>query len=291
MEAEPARPSLGIPTLQTQLGDWEGARYDFYLCEGQPAPALLAYRGGQQDACQYAHEGILAATDGSVDLASERMGAGGVAVRVLGGQAFWELSAVVGGPPASLRAEAVSLLSLLQGVEREVIQQRLKLLVLIDCLVLLDILLKWGRADFWPQPCDVVHFDVIFPLLCALRKWPEQVVLLKVKSHAGCWLNELADAKAAAGRLLTHDPLHPGPGKYGSLLLRVQPALRTKLTEERYPLPRDAAPNKKLIRAMVAVNMKRAALARDTIFVRGILQSPHSHQVLKVIGLCDDSVV
>ncbi len=46
--------------------------------------------------------------------------------------------------------------SLLERVEPD-----LPLLVLIDCLVLLITLQRWGRIDFWPNPEDVKHFDVI----------------------------------------------------------------------------------------------------------------------------------
>jgi hypothetical protein len=30
-----------------------------------------------------------------------------------------------------------------------------------DCLILLTILLTWSRLDFWPDPEDFKHFDVI----------------------------------------------------------------------------------------------------------------------------------
>ncbi len=66
----------------------------------------------------------------------------------------------------------------------------------IDCPVLLAILLKWGRSDFQPQPRDIVHLDVLVPLLTELRSWTETVLLVKVESHAGCLLNERADSLA-----------------------------------------------------------------------------------------------
>ena len=34
-----------------------------------------------------------------------------------------------------------------------------------NCLVLLLILSKWRHSEFWPDPCDVMHFDVIFPMI------------------------------------------------------------------------------------------------------------------------------
>ena len=90
------------------------------------------------------------------------MGAG----YVLGGDPVPLLTffARVGGPLATTRAEAVGLLQLLQDV-RERIGRRVNRLVFVDCLVLLDILSKWGRDDFYPEPREVVHFDVIRPLL------------------------------------------------------------------------------------------------------------------------------
>jgi hypothetical protein len=107
-------------------------------------------------------------------------------------------SASVGGPIAPLRAEAASLLQLLRRV-RERFPDHADLLVFIDCLVPLDIFLKWGRSDFQPQPRDVVHFDILVPLLTELRSWPGTALLVKVKSHAGCLQNERADTLADLG--------------------------------------------------------------------------------------------
>ncbi len=72
------------------------------------------------------------------------------------------------------------------------------LLVIVDCLVVLDILSKWGRTNFYPDPKDseVVHFDIICHLLMELRQWTGNVTLVKVKSHTGCRMNERADEHA-----------------------------------------------------------------------------------------------
>jgi hypothetical protein len=43
------------------------------------------------------------------------------------------------------------------------------LLVFVDCLVVLDILSKWERTDFYPDPKEVVRFDVIRHLLTEQR--------------------------------------------------------------------------------------------------------------------------
>ena len=55
----------------------------------------------------------------------------------------------VGGPLATTRAEAASLLQLLQKV-RTPNGHNVNLLIFVDCLVVLDILSKWGHADFYP---------------------------------------------------------------------------------------------------------------------------------------------
>ncbi len=75
----------------------------------------------------------------------------------------------VGGPLASVRAEADSLLQLLRDAADQY-GRNIRLLIFIDCLVLLDILRKWGTYNFHPRPQEVVYFDVIYPLLLELRQ-------------------------------------------------------------------------------------------------------------------------
>ena len=58
-------------------------------------------------------------------------------------------SASVGGPLATARAEAASLLQLLLDVRQHYSHH---LLVFVDCLVVLDILQKWGHSDFHLGP-------------------------------------------------------------------------------------------------------------------------------------------
>ena len=93
------------------------------------------------------------------------------------------LSLRVGGPLASqaVRAEAASLLQLLRDVSIKY-GRRARLLIFIDCQVLLDILRKWGTHNVHPRPKEVVHFDVIYPLLLELRQWLGDLVLMKIKS-------------------------------------------------------------------------------------------------------------
>ncbi len=63
-------------------------------------------------------------------------------------------------------------------------KQQAPLLVFINSLVLLDILQKLGKARFNPRPNEILHFDVIFPLLNVLLLWQYPVLLVKVKSHS-----------------------------------------------------------------------------------------------------------
>ena len=79
-----------------------------------------------------------------------------------------ELAVRVGSPLSTLRAEAAGLLQLLTLL---IENQQAPLLVFMDSLVLLDILQKWGKKHFNPLPSDIIHFDVIFPLLRTLRQW------------------------------------------------------------------------------------------------------------------------
>ena len=286
------RRTYTILPLQTQLGNWQVRRYDFYTCVPSPPISLQILRKRQQDAKQYTHCGPLAATDGSVNLKTERMGASFILVDKPGSEAPLVLSTPVGGPLASLRAEAVGLLHLLRKAKIR-FSGAVPLLIFIDCLALLMILKKWGRSDFWPDPREVIHFDVIFPLLQELRQWTQQLTLVKVKSHSGCQLNEMADELADMGCASEEEPVCPGPQKYGSLLLRIQPSVREQINGENtgHSLPRDGAPNKALLRAVVAVNTQRAAKLRSTIFVREALHRSDNNEVRTCIAKCDDSTV
>ncbi len=93
------------------------------------------------------------------------------------------------------------MLQLLRDV-RHRYSNRVHLLIFFDCLVVLDIIRKWGRSDFHPSPKEVVHFAVIYPLLQEfkmLRRWIGKVTLVEIKSHTGCLLIERADEQAELG--------------------------------------------------------------------------------------------
>ena len=127
------------------------------------------------------------AADGGADLRANSRGTGFV-VTDEDGHIILDLSAPVGAPVASLRSEAAGIFSILQKVEAHY-NRHVQLMIFTDCLVLLLILSNWGHSDFWPDQGDVVHFDMSFPLIQKLRWWPKKVSLIKVKSHAGCFLN------------------------------------------------------------------------------------------------------
>ena len=135
-------------TVQQLLNGSETQRYAFHWYDGEIPPNLQLYRQHQQDGLRHGWNGIVAGTDGSVDERAERMGAGYALEDYP--EPILNFYARVGGPLATTRAEAASLLQLLQKV-RARNDCNTKLLVFVDCLVVLDILSKWGRADFYPE--------------------------------------------------------------------------------------------------------------------------------------------
>ena len=72
------------------------------------------------------------------------------------------------GPAAPLHSEAAGILSILQKVEAHY-NGHVQLTIFTDCLVLLLIFSNVGQSYFLPDPGDVVHFDVIFPVIQKLR--------------------------------------------------------------------------------------------------------------------------
>ena len=277
-----SNPELLPATVQQLLNCSRNQRYAFHWYEGEIPQHLLLYRHHQQDAIRHGWDGLVAGTDGSVDERSELMGAG----YALGDDPvpISTFSARVGGPLATTRAEAASLLQLLLDV-RVRDGHQVNLLIFVDCLVLLDILSKWGRSDFYPDPKEVVHFDIIRHLLHELRQWSGNVTLVKIKSHSGCLMNELADEQAELGRMTEHE-ICPGPQKYGSFWLRVRPAVRELAESSGKPLPRDSAPNRSLLEKMAASNTLRAVKHRSTVFATDLLQRKEGATVSKVIRRC-----
>ena len=263
---------IPVQSLLGLLGDWEGHRCDFYWYDGPHARLLQLYQEHQQDALRLTWTGIIAGTgiitgtDGGVDWKNERMGEGYATGTAL--ETETSFSASVGGPLSTLRAEEASLLQLLLDLSNDL---STPLLVFVDCLVLLDILQRWGHVSVHLQPADVVHFDVIFPLLNELWLQKGPVWLVKVKSHAGCLLNERADEWAEWGYNAETPDICPDPLKYGSVWLGVRSHVRASAAQLGKPLPRDSAQNHHLLHKAVGVNTRRAVGMRSTTFVRQLL--------------------
>ena len=119
-------------------------------------------------------------------------------------------------------------------------------MIFTDCLVLLLILSDWGHSNFWPCLGEVVHFDVIFSLIQKVTEWSKKVIFIKLKSHAGCFLSEMADERAEKAHRSHAVPIFPGPNKYGLLQLCIKASFRVQVAEDKLnaPLPRNEAPNK-----------------------------------------------
>ena len=123
------------------------------------------------------------------------------------------------------------------------------------------------RSDFHPGSKEIVHFAVIRPLLDELRQWRGNVTLVKVKSHTRCLINERADEQAELGRADDGPDICPGPQNYGSFWLRVRPTVREYAEKCGKPMPRDSAPNHRLLDRVAATNTLRAVMQRSTLFV------------------------
>ena len=138
-----------------------------------------------------------------------------------------------------------------------------------------------------------VHFDVIFPLTKKLRGWSQKVILVKVKRHAGCFLNEMADERAEEGRLSDAVPICLGQNKYGSLQLRIKASLRAQVAEDKVnaPLPREEAPDKQISCQTIRVNLSRAPDFRNIMLAQDVLVQQHVAVVHGITSSCLDSVV
>ena len=281
--------------VQTLLGNWHERHYDFHHNTVPITQHLKAHRNHQQDSLRFSASGAsdyFAGTDGSGQRQSERQGSGFVVTKGEILDPILEFSSPVGGPFASTRVEAVALLCLLEQVSDSLIPLT-RLIVFIDSLCLLDILSRWGRTNFWPGPKDVIHFDVLLPLLKILRRWPSKLVLVKVKGHTGCYHNELADEQADKGCESDAVRLCNGPQKYGTLHLRIHPALRDLVSNEhaRAALPSDIAPNKSILRQVVRANQWRSVRLRSTIFARDLVQTEDGSTVASIISKQKDSEI
>jgi len=160
------------------------------LAWGSRDPAWESVFTGSVEAREFDEWGItLAATDGSV-APDGSMGAG-VAFADSCPVIRPPISIRVGGPAASLRAEAAALLALL-----EVVEPGEPIIVLTDSLGLLQIIRNWFRYDFAPLRDYHEHHDLLVKVMRLLAQRTAMTKLVKVKSHSGIPLNEEADTLA-----------------------------------------------------------------------------------------------
>ena len=280
---EEASPRI-FPTL---FGNWDTRRYDFHFFKGTAPAFLQTYWEGQQDALRLTWNGHIGGTDGGVRWQAELMGAG----YAVGTERIPSavLAIRVGGPLSSLRAEAVALLLLLHYLLTLPVSEMAPLLVFVDNLTLLLILQKWGKLNYNPEPKDIVHFDVIEQLLKALRRWPSQVRLVKIKSHTGCLLNERSDEQVEIGYSAKDPEAFPGPQKFASLSIRARSQVRNSARECKISIPRDSAPNHKVLKGVISTNICKAARQRNTIFVRQLLCRDEGRTIARTIARCKEA--
>jgi len=148
------QPLLAPSVFRRLLGDWTERREDFHFPADPTPEAMRHYRAAQQDARQYSFEGIVVAVDGSVDRASEKMGA--ALVTGCGREPTIRIFFPVGGSMASIRPEGASM-----AKAAEVVPLDVPMLVFGDSLGVYQNLQKWGSTDFHPDPEDIRHFDVL----------------------------------------------------------------------------------------------------------------------------------
>ena len=87
--------------------------------------------------------------------------------------------------------------------------------------------------------------------LNVLLQWKYPVLLVKVKSHTGCFVNERADELTEWGYGETVQEVCSAPQKYGPPWLKVQQHVRVlaaHCAQCQKPLPGDSAPNWSLLK-------------------------------------------
>ena len=157
----------------------------------QPALSRLSAQGQEywkrRQAGAYATwQGVVAACDGSVQ---GEMGAGAV-VREADGS-FTPHMVKVGGDPSSFRAEAAAMHLAITAADPTA-----PLVVLTDSMNVLQALQLWDHADFARDMRWQRNADIIMAILLAINQRAATITLVKVKSHRGVELNEVADQLA-----------------------------------------------------------------------------------------------
>jgi hypothetical protein len=123
--------------------------------------------------------------------------------------------------------------------------------------------------------------------------WPGSVLLMKIKSHAGCLLNERADALAERRVTLEDEQTCPGPSKLGTIWLSIRESWRTRVRIEKlhHILHRDTALNKSILKQVTAVNLLLAIRKRNTQFVLHLLHREEDAVLSRVVSRTDDAVL
>ena len=152
------------------------------------------------------------------------------------------------------------------------------LLIFIDCLVLLVVLARWGQEDFWPDPEDIKHFDIIAPCIQLLRKRTAVTKFVKVKSHSGILHNERADDLAGQGCDGEESPRWPGPCKLDPLRL----AARAYVRDVYAPFPDQNVADKTLVRRAAEGVERATATLRGSHFAQSMLRDPVSCKTILV---------
>ena len=83
------------------------------------------------------------------------------------------------------------------------------------------------------------------------------MTLINVKSHASCFVNEMADKRDQKGCLSEAVQIYPGQNKDGAFVLHIKELLRAQVAEDKLnaPLPRNEAPNKQILRQTISVKL------------------------------------
>ena len=97
----------------------------------------------------------------------------------------------VGGRASSFRAEAAAVWLALSTLDKDIV-----LNIYTDSMNVVDTLQKWQRREFLADMRHQKNADIIMPLLEALNERTKETHVIKIKSHRGVELNELADREA-----------------------------------------------------------------------------------------------
>jgi ribonuclease HI len=132
---------------------------------------------------------VLAATDGSV---KTEMGAAAV-IQLSPTEALMSFQCKVGGAPSSFRAELAAIsMALINSPKHQ------PLVIMTDSMNAIQALHTWGHQEYFRDMERQKNADIVRGLLEAINHRSAHVHIVKVKSHRGVQLNEIADSEANA---------------------------------------------------------------------------------------------